>query len=60
MKLREKIINTLERKDKEYKLIEKFINEESFANEDELDELDKILGQVNAQIKILTFILSND
>jgi len=59
MKLRDKIIDTLKRKNKEYKIIQNFIDEESFINDDELDELDKILGQVNAQIKILEFILSN-
>lgn len=63
MELRNKIINLLEQKDKEYKFIEKTLNEQKLrpsVDEDVLKELDKMLIGISAQINILIFILSND
>ena len=59
MELRNKIINLLEQKDKEYKFIEKTLNEQKLrpsVDEDVLKELDKMLIGISAQINILIFI----
>lgn len=60
MNLKKKIKDTLERKIKTQKLLYKTIDEGLTLSKSELNELEKNEIEVNAQIKLLRFLLSKD